>query len=135
MATRRVVFHYPRQLIDVPVISQIARTYHLEFNILRAHITPQSEGVVVLGLEGRTEDLDQALAWVQEQGVAVQPLERDVVRNEQTCTQCGACVTLCPTAALYKDRCTQQVHFDSAKCLACELCVPACPPRAMAVAF
>ena len=135
MATRRVVFRYPRHLIDAPVVSQIARTYNVEFNILRANITPQSEGLMVLGLEGSDEDLDKALAWVQEQGVEVQPLDRDVVRNDDKCTHCGACVTICPTAALYKDVETQEVYFDSDKCIACELCVPACPPRAMEVKF
>jgi len=135
MATRRVVFHYPRQLIDSPVVSQIVSQYNLEFNILRANITPQSEGLMVLGLEGSEENLAKALAWVQEQGVAVQPLEKDVVRNEQGCTHCGACVTICPTAALYKDAATQEVLFDSDKCIACELCVPACPPRVMEVAL
>jgi len=44
-------------------------------------------------------------------------------------------VTICPTEALYKDIVTQEVHFDSDKCIACELCVPACPPQAMEVAF
>ncbi len=135
MATRRVVFRYPRHLIDAPVVSQIARIYNLEFNILRANITPQSEGLMVLGLEGSAEDLDKALTWVQQQGVGVQPLERDVVRNEERCTHCGACVTICPTEALHKKIATQEVCFDSDKCIACELCVPACPPRAMEVAF
>ncbi len=135
MATRRVVLHYPRQLIDSPVVSQIVSKYNLEFNILRANITPQSEGLMVLGLQGTADDIEQALAWVQEQGVAVQPLEKDIVRNEDTCTHCGACVTICPTAALHKDAATQEVLFDSAKCIACELCVPACPPRAMEVAL
>ncbi len=135
MATRRVVFHYPRQLIDSPVVSQIVSKYNLEFNILRANITPQSEGVMVLGLEGAEDDIERALSWVQKQGVAVQPLEKDVVRNEQECTHCGACVTICPTGALYKHIATQEVLFDSDKCIACELCVPACPPRAMEVAL
>jgi len=135
MATRRVVFHYPRQLIDSPVISQIVSKFNLEFNILRANITPQSEGLLVLGLEGAEADIEQALAWVQEQGVTVQPLEKDVVRNEQGCTHCGACVTICPTKALYKVLETQEVVFDPDRCIACELCVPACPPRAMEVAL
>jgi len=135
MATRRVVFHYPRHLIDAPVVSRIARTYNLELNIIRANITPQSEGLMVLGLEGAEHDIEQALIWAQEQGVAVQPLEKDVVRNDQKCTHCGACVTICPTRALYKDVQTQQVLFTSDKCIACELCVPACPPHAMEVKF
>ncbi len=135
MAVRRVVFHYPRQLIDSPVVSQLVSKYNLEFNILRANITPQSEGVMVLGLQGAEDDIERALSWVQEQGIAVQPLEKDVVRNDETCIHCGACVTICPTGALYKDLATQEVLFDSDKCIACELCVPACPPRAMEVAL
>jgi len=135
MASARVVFRYPRQLIDTPVISHIAKAYALEFNILRANITPESEGLMVLGLEGTKENLKKAIAWAEEQGVSVQPLERDVVRTEDRCTQCGACVTICPSGALYKDLPSQEVLFEADKCIACELCVPACPPRAMAVAF
>jgi len=135
VASRRVVFRYPRHLIDVPVVSHLARNYDLEFNILRANITPQSEGVMVVGLEGSEENLRQGLAWARDQGVAVQPLERDVVRDEDKCTHCGACITICPTQALYRIAETQEVLFDSDRCIACELCVPACPPRAMQVKF
>ncbi len=135
MATARVVFRYPRHLIDQPVVSHIAKTFDLDFNILRASITPESEGLMVLGLEGTPEKLSEALAWAEAQGVSLQPLEKDVVRDDERCTQCGACVVACPTGALSKDTCTQLVDFDADKCIACELCVPACPPRAMEVTF
>ena len=135
MASQRIVLHFPRHLIDAPIISHLARHYDLEFNILRANITPQSEGLMVVGLEGSEEKLREGLAWVRDQGVAVQPLERDVVRDEDKCTQCGACITICPTEALYRNPETQEVFFDSDRCIACELCVPACPPFAMRVMF
>ena len=135
MESRRVVLHYPRHLIDVPVVSHLVKNYDLELNILRANITPQSEGLMVVGLAGSEENLRQGLAWVRDQGVAVQPLERDVVRDEDKCTHCGVCITICPTDALYRDPQTQEVFFDSDRCIACELCVPACPPRAMRVEF
>ncbi|HCU35004.1 MAG TPA: (Fe-S)-binding protein [Armatimonadetes bacterium] len=135
MASTRVVFHFPRHLIDQPVVSYIAKTYELDFNILRASITPESEGLMVLGLEGAPDRLSEALAWAETQGVRLQPLERDVVRDDTRCTQCGACVTACPTGALQKQADTQRVGFDADKCIACELCVPVCPPRAMEVAF
>ncbi|HEY3396875.1 MAG TPA: NIL domain-containing protein [Armatimonadota bacterium] len=135
MPTRRVVFHYPKQMIDVPIVSRLVRDFNLEFNVLRANITPNAEGVMVLGLEGAEEDLQRALAWVEEQGVTVQPLEKDVVREDEKCTECGACLTICPTQALYREVATQHVYFDSDRCIACELCVPACPPRAMRVTF
>lgn len=135
MATRRVVVHYPRQLIEAPLVSQMVRRYDLEFNILRATITPRSEGVIVLGLEGEEGSIRDALSWAEAQGLQVQPLERDVVRDDGRCTQCGACVTICPTGALSRDMDTQGVSFSPGECVACELCVPACPPRAMRVAL
>ncbi|MEA3401649.1 MAG: 4Fe-4S binding protein [Armatimonadota bacterium] len=135
MAKARVVFHYPRALIDAPIASRVARDFDLEFNILRANITPDSQGLLVLELSGDPQALSDALEWAGEQGVAVQPLERDVVRDDDLCTQCGACVTICPTAALSRDPRTQEVGFDPEECVACELCVPACPPHAMTVAF
>ena len=135
MATRRVVFHYPKQMIDVPVVSRLIRDFGLELNILRANITPDAEGILVLGLEGTEENLTKGLAWVEAQGVTVQPLEKDVVRVEEKCNECGACLTICPTQALHRVVETQRVYFDPDRCIACELCVPVCPPRAMTVAF
>ena len=135
MAEARVVFHYPRTLIDAPIISQVAREFDLDFNILRANITPDSEGLLVLELTGDAGEISRALDWARSQGVTTQELEKDVVRDEDVCTQCGACVTICPTDALRADPQTQEVIFDADECVACELCVPACPPRAMTVAF
>jgi len=136
MAERRVVLHYPRTLIDQPIVSRLIRHYGLEVNILRANITPDQEGVMVVVLEGEQKAIQEGTRWVEEQGVRVQPLELDVVRDENRCTQCGACVVVCPTGALrVDDRNSQIVVFDSDRCIACELCVPACPPRAMKVQF
>jgi ferredoxin len=135
MATRRVVIRYPRHLIEAPLVSQMVRQYDLEFNILRASITPQSEGLMVLGLEGDDASIRKALDYASAQGLRIQPLERDVTRDEQRCTHCGACVTTCPSGALARDADTQRVSFSPDQCVACELCVPACPPRAMRVTF
>lgn len=135
MAERRVVFHYPRQQVDTPVVSHLAREFNLEFNILRANVTPNAEGLMVLGLTGTPEDLAAGLAWAEAQGVRIQPLEKDVVRVDDRCNECGNCLTICPTEALWRDAATQRVYFDADKCIACELCVPVCPPRAMTVSF
>lgn len=135
MATRKIVMHFPPQLIDEPIISELVRTYDLGFNILRASITPQQEGLMVLGLEGTEENLTRALEEAAAKGVRIEPLEKEVVRDETKCTECGACITVCPTRALDMDLESRHVHFDTDKCIACELCVPVCPPRAMKIAF
>ncbi|MBU4414418.1 MAG: 4Fe-4S binding protein, partial [Proteobacteria bacterium] len=66
---------------------------------------------------------------------SVQPLSKDIKRNEKKCTHCGACVPICPTEALVVDPKTRRVDFYSEKCIACELCINACPPRAMELHF
>ncbi len=136
MADRRVVFHYPRTLIDQPIVSRLVRDFGVDVNILRANILPDQEGLMVVVLEGDERRIEEGTEWVKQQGVRVQPLELDVVRDEGKCTQCGACVVVCPTGALrIDDRQAQSVVFDADRCIACELCVPACPPRAMKVRF
>jgi ferredoxin len=135
MAATRVVLHFPSQLTDEPIISQTVHKFGLEFNILRAEISPQREGVMVVELSGEDKQLDAALKSLKQHGVKVQPIASDVVRNEERCTECGACITICPTAALTIDADTRHISFDADKCIACEACVPVCPPRAMELRF
>lgn len=135
MATRRIVMHFPQTMIDEPIISRLVRVYDLEFNILRASITPKQEGLMILVLEGDESKLAAALDEVQQKGVRIEPLEKEVTRNDDRCTECGACITICPTKALVMELDTRHVIFDPDKCIACELCVPVCPPRAMETPF
>lgn len=135
MAQARVVLHYPQNMIDQPVVHELARTHNLTFNILRADITPDAEGLMVLELTGDAADLERGLEYVREVGVRAQPLGHDVTQDGDVCTDCGACVTICPTGALVIDLQTREVKFDPEQCIACELCVPVCPPRAMRVQF
>ncbi len=135
MTSRRVVLHFPTNLIDEPIMSRLVRKYDLEFNIMRANITAQEEGLLVLALTGTKENVEGALAEARHLGVRVQSLEQDVVRLESRCTHCGACITICPTEALVMNPETREVIFDYEKCIACELCVPVCPPRAMEARF
>jgi L-aspartate semialdehyde sulfurtransferase ferredoxin len=133
MASRKVVLYFPPRLIEEPVICRLAKQYDLEFNILRASITPRQEGRTVLELTGDDEKIKQGLHYVESLGMTVQAMETDVVQNRAKCTDCGACVAVCPTGALSMDRATYEVSFDKEKCISCELCVPACPPHAMEV--
>lgn len=135
MAESRVVLHFPKDLLDQPVTSTAIRQFDLSFNILRADITPDQEGLMVLGLMGESANIEGAIKWMREQGVRVQPLDQDVVRDEERCTHCGACIVVCPTGALAKDPDSYEVSFDAEQCVACGICVPACPPRAMSIAF
>ncbi|PIU55982.1 MAG: (Fe-S)-binding protein [Chloroflexi bacterium CG07_land_8_20_14_0_80_51_10] len=132
---RRVVLHFPRSLVDQPIMCRLAREFNIDFNILKASVTPKEEGLLVVELSGIEKDYDKGMKYLAETGVEIQPLSQDVVRNETRCTHCGACVVLCPTGALAIDPATRKVDFDDTKCIACGICVLPCPPRAMEIHF
>jgi ferredoxin len=133
--TKRIVLHFPRRVVDRPIVSRLVRDFNLDFNILKASITPEAEGLLVLELSGSQTDYDKGIKYLTQTGVRIQSLSQDIVRNEERCTSCGACITICPAGAFELDPATRQVSFNNDKCIACDICIKACPPRAMEVHF
>jgi len=116
-------------------VSRLVRDFNLDFNILKASVTPEEEGLLVIEMSGEQEDYDKGVEYLIQTGVKIQSLSQDVTRNEERCTHCGACITVCPTSAFELEPATRQVSFLNEKCIACGMCIKACPPRAMEVHF
>ncbi len=133
--SKRIVLHFPKRLVDRPIVYRLVKDYDLEFNILKAFFTPEEEGLMVLEISGEQKDYDKGIKYLTKSGVKIQSLSQDVTRNEERCTHCGACITICPTGAFELEPLTRQVKFYDEKCVACELCIKACPPRAMELHF
>jgi len=133
--SRRIVLHFSKRLVDRPIVYRLVKDYNLEFNILKAQFTQEAEGLMVLEVSGEQKDYDKGIKYLTDNGVRIQSLSQDVFRNEERCTHCGACITICPTGAFEIAPLTRQVNFDNEKCVACELCIKSCPPRAMELHF
>lgn len=132
---RRIVLHFPHRLIDRPIVYKLIKDYNLVMNILKASITPNEEGLMVVELSGEKVDFERGIAYLEESGLVIDPIGRDIKRNEERCTSCGACVAICPADALVVDPVTRKVEFITEDCIACEVCVKACPTGAMEVHF
>ncbi|MCX5703247.1 MAG: 4Fe-4S binding protein [Candidatus Omnitrophica bacterium] len=135
MISKRIVLHFPHRLVNQPIVYKLVKDYDMQFNILKAYVTPQEEGLMVLELSGADENFNKGIEYLESCGVRIQPLSQDVIRNETKCNDCGVCVPICPTNALVVDPQTRKVLFYDNKCIACELCVKICPTRAMEVRF
>lgn len=135
MKSKKIVLHFSKEIWDQPVVCNLSKKFDLTFNILKAEVTPREEGLVVLELTGTEGQYRKGIKYLREQGVKIQPLSKDVIRIEEKCTHCGACLAVCPTAALSVDRETWEVAFNPQECIGCELCLPACPPQAMEIEF
>lgn len=131
---KRFVMHFPKTLVDKPIMSTLIRKYDLEFNILKAYVTPEEEGTLVLALSGDEEKLTSAIRELKTMGVNVQSISSDIRMIKELCTDCTACIPLCPTGALYKDE-SQTVQFDAEKCITCGLCIKGCPTKALVFAI
>ncbi len=128
-----LVLHFPKDLVAMPMLSDLSHKFAVSFNIHLARITPREEGLMVLQLGGKNGSLDDAVSWLESNGVLVSQVRDRVKRDLDSCTHCGACTSVCPTGALSIDRKSMEVDFDPEECAGCGECEMSCPMRVMTV--
>jgi len=131
MAKRKLVLHFPPDLINEPLTYRLVKDFDLAINILSARVEPQEEGRLVVGVEGESAQIERGISYLKELGVRIQPLVQDIRWNPDRCTHCTMCVPLCPAQAFVLDRTTMEVTLDRDSCIACGLCARVCPYRAI----
>ena len=82
IVSKRIVLHFPRRLVDRPIVYRLIKDHDLEFNILKASVTPEEEGLMVLELKGEQEDYDKGIDFLSKAGVRIESLSQNVTRNE-----------------------------------------------------
>lgn len=135
MGRVRVVLHFPKDMVAKPIVYRLVKDYDLEFNILKAEVNPEEEGVMVLELAGSDEGYKKGIEYLKKEGLTVELLSRDISLDKTKCVDCSICIPLCPTEALVKDNQTQEVEFVKEKCIACGMCLRACPYGAIKINF
>jgi len=74
----RVTLTFPPQLIKEPIIYNIGHRFNVVTNIRSANVS-ENVGWVVLEIDGEEEEYQKALHYLNEMGVEVEPVERDVI--------------------------------------------------------
>jgi len=69
---------YPKKLVKEPLIYHMSRKFDLVFNVRSASVSEEI-GIIALELDGSPEEIDGAVAWLREQGVTVEPIEKNVI--------------------------------------------------------
>ena len=135
MNSHRIVLHFNNDATNQPVIYTLCQKYNLVCSIIKASIEPNQEGYVALEISGEDKNYDQAMEYLKEMKIRAEDFRKRIIRNEDKCTDCGACVGFCPTGALSMNAETRKISFDDSKCVACSLCTRACPFKAMQTNF
>jgi ferredoxin len=133
MIKRKLVLSFPENIVTKPITYKLVKEFNLEFNILRAEITPNMEGKMLIELRGDKAQIDKSIKYLISTGVSVQEAAKDIILNKNQCIDCGVCASICITQALSLDNTSHKLKFNKDKCILCELCLDCCPVSAIKV--
>lgn len=71
---------YPPRLITTPVIWELAQKYKVVTNVRQASVNDEI-GIVCLELEGPRSEIKDAVKWLEQIGVRVEPVEINVIES------------------------------------------------------
>src|SRR5688572_18570553 len=74
----RLWLSYPPKLITQPLIWELSQKFKVITNIRQASVS-DTIGIVCLELEGERPEIKAAIAWMEKQGVRVEPVEINVI--------------------------------------------------------
>jgi ABC-type methionine transport system ATPase subunit len=74
MQKTRLWLMFPSRLITRPILWELAKKFELITNVRQASITTEI-GLVSVELDGEREEIKKAIAWLEEEGIKVEPVE------------------------------------------------------------
>ena len=80
MASKRVRFTFEGERVGQPLIYRLGHEFALVTNIRMADVEA-GFGWVVLEVEGEPDEIERGIAWMESQGVRVDPVGGDVVEG------------------------------------------------------
>jgi len=77
---RRFWLNYPTCQITRPLIWELSQRFAVVFNIRQASVSDEI-GILCLELEGSRQELKAVIAWLESEGVKVEPVEIGVIES------------------------------------------------------
>jgi ABC-type methionine transport system ATPase subunit len=78
MARMRARLTFPARLVQEPILYRLVKDFDILIDIRRADVKAEW-GWVMLEMEAQDATLERGVKWLKEQGVQVDPIERDVI--------------------------------------------------------
>jgi NAD-dependent dihydropyrimidine dehydrogenase PreA subunit len=127
----RVRLTYLPEVVEKPVLAEVILKTGVPINILEAKVNAQ-KGELIVSIPASGKTLEKILSMFKDSGVTAKKFTKILQIDYDKCTSCGACISPCPTRALWFGS-DWALEFDEEKCVACRTCVTACPVRAITV--
>ena len=124
------MLHVEPDIVRQPVIASVILETEALINIERAKVDAVSGEILVDVSQDKCIEVKKAF---ENEGVKVFILEMPVIKDDDECVHCGACISICPTGTFKFEG--SLVVADSGKCVQCGACITACPQRALKLAL
>jgi L-aspartate semialdehyde sulfurtransferase ferredoxin len=111
-----------------PLLSEAIIKTGVSVNILSAQMG-YSGGNMVISVLADGKSQKNLVSYLSKNGLEVEDLEGNVLKDEKKCVDCCACYGVCPTKAITIDECRMVLNND--ECIRCGSCVEVCPMRAL----
>jgi ABC-type methionine transport system ATPase subunit len=76
----RLWLMFPARLITRPVVWELAKKFEVVTNVRQCSVTDEV-GIMSLSLEGEREEIKKSIAWLEELGVKVEPVEINTIEG------------------------------------------------------
>ncbi|MCK8058318.1 MULTISPECIES: NIL domain-containing protein [unclassified Fusibacter] len=126
----KIEITYDSKTVQKPLIYEMTKRYDIVFNIYRAIVDEQFMGHLILEIEGASKAVNQAIEFLELEGVQVEIIQTQIVIDRLRCHQCGACAGACFTRALKIGE-DSGLIFDKSRCISCYNCIEACDVQAI----
>jgi hypothetical protein len=80
METTRLWLMYPAKLITRPIVYELGHKFSVTTNVRQASVTNEI-GLVCLELIGERGEIKRSIAWLEELGVKVEPVEINTIEG------------------------------------------------------
>jgi ABC-type methionine transport system ATPase subunit len=77
---QRLWLMFPTKLITRPVLWELGRKFEVVTNVRQASVTDEI-GLVSLSIEGERTEIKNAIAWLEELGIKVEPVEINTIEG------------------------------------------------------
>jgi ABC-type methionine transport system ATPase subunit len=74
----RVYLTFPKDLVKEPMLCTLAKKFDIIFNIRGSTVTADM-GLVALEIDGSRSEVNNAVGWLRDKGVTVEPIEKNVI--------------------------------------------------------
>jgi L-aspartate semialdehyde sulfurtransferase ferredoxin len=119
----KLLCRFSPDIIRQPILADAILETGIKIDIERARVDSTS-GEIVINVPDK--GCRSVVDFLRDRHVDVTKLGEAIVKDEDNCLHCGACVSVCPVGAhVYQH--DWSVRLDTAVCVQCGSCVTACP--------